>query len=86
MVAASKNITVAALAKECKFFAIRARMRRGLVTASDLTNAKADGRTATEWLQKISDDWKVNCPEGEHPSTPSNVLAEMVYRYVSMLR
>ena len=65
MVAAAKNTTV--------FFSIRAYMCRGLVTASDLKDAKDERQTATQWLQKISDNWQVSCPEGKYPSTPSKI-------------
>ena len=80
---AGKETSIASLAKERKWFAIRARMRRGLVAVGELKTAKVDGKTAVEWIKATGEEWKVSCPPGEDSTTPSKIIAEMVYRYVS---
>jgi hypothetical protein len=74
---------MAALAKECKYFAIRQMMRSGKVTADDL-KATYDGKTVAEWVWDGMTKWTFEAVLDEASLLPFKLMSELKYRYVSI--
>jgi hypothetical protein len=81
-VTAADRKNIAALAKECKYFAVRNKMRSGKVTPGDL-KATFDGKTVVEWVADEMAKWNFSADLDENSLLAFKLMSELKYRYVS---